>query len=175
MLWRHSSSGTTIRPRPAQDRSRSSARFNRHPRRLHRLSCTRSRPSRRRLNRCRQCSKSQTPVEIQPAVIASEIADTKAESETREVAVDREVSFGPRRTITATEEPEPVTQSKRPRSTAHGSPPQWLYSPWRPRCSPGRDTSRPQPRRPRLGRWSSIRTRRAPRSSLTTCRVARRR
>ena len=57
---------------------------------------------------------SKPPVEIQPAVIASEIADTKAESETREVAVVREVSFGPRRTITATEEPEPVTQSKRP-------------------------------------------------------------
>ena len=55
------------------------------------------------------------PVEIQPAVTAPEIADSKAESETapREVAVDREVSFGPRRTITATEEPEPVTQSKR--------------------------------------------------------------
>ena len=57
---------------------------------------------------------SQPPVEIQPAVIASEIADTKATSETPEVAVVREVSFGPRRTITATEEPEPVTQSKRP-------------------------------------------------------------
>jgi hypothetical protein len=55
------------------------------------------------------------PVEIQPAVTAPEIADSKAEPETapREVAVDREVSFGPRRTITATEEPEPVTQSKR--------------------------------------------------------------
>jgi serine/threonine protein kinase len=55
------------------------------------------------------------PVEIQPPVTAPEIADSKAESETapREVAVDREVSFGPRRTITATEEPEPVTQSKR--------------------------------------------------------------
>ena len=54
-------------------------------------------------------------VEIQPPVTAPEIVDSKAESETatREVAVLRELSFG-RRTITATEEQELVTQSKRP-------------------------------------------------------------
>ena len=56
------------------------------------------------------------PAGIQPPVTAPEITDSKAESKTatREVAVVREVSFGPRRTITATEEPELVTQSKRP-------------------------------------------------------------
>jgi hypothetical protein len=56
------------------------------------------------------------PVEIQPPANAPDITDSKAQSETAtpEIAVVREVSFGPRRTITATEEPEPVTQSKRP-------------------------------------------------------------